>query len=219
MNNCGRRIIIPRDSHVLIPRTCDYARLCGKEEKVTHEIKIAKGLLGWCSGKEPSCQNRSCKRPMFDPWVRKIPWRRKWQPTAVFWPGKSHGQRRLVGYSPGCRKELDTVEWLSTHTCTHSQESVVNHLGWPSVITRVLTRWRGDRRLRIRRRWRGDWLFVVDLDDGGMGPGAKECDWPPEIRKGKGLFDGRVPEDSVLLTPLFLAYWNPFRLLIPGTIR
>jgi len=35
-----------------------------------------------------------------DPWVWKIPWRMKWQPTPVFWPGKSHGQRSLVGYSP-----------------------------------------------------------------------------------------------------------------------
>ena len=47
-----------------------------------------------------------------DPWVRKILWRRKWQPTEGFLSGKSHGQRSLVGYS---------------------QESVVNHLGWPSV--------------------------------------------------------------------------------------
>ena len=43
MNNCGRRIIVPRDSQDLIPRTCDYSRLCGKEEKVAHEIKIANG--------------------------------------------------------------------------------------------------------------------------------------------------------------------------------
>ena len=41
-----------------------------------------------------------CRRPEFNPWVRKIPWRRKWQPTLVFLPGKSHGQRSLVGYSP-----------------------------------------------------------------------------------------------------------------------
>ena len=36
----------------------------------------------------------------FDPWVRKIPWRRVWQPTPVLLPGESHGQRRLAGYSP-----------------------------------------------------------------------------------------------------------------------
>ena len=41
----------------------------------------------------------------FNPWVGKIPWRRKWQPTPVFLPGKSHGQKSLVGYSPwGCRE-------------------------------------------------------------------------------------------------------------------
>ena len=45
-----------------------------------------------------------CKRLGFDPWVRKIPWRRKWQPTPVFLPWKSHGQRSLVGYSPWGRK-------------------------------------------------------------------------------------------------------------------
>ena len=45
----------------------------------------------------------------FDSWVRKIPRSRKWQPTAVFLPGKSHGQRSLVGHSPwGCKK-LDTT--------------------------------------------------------------------------------------------------------------
>ena len=50
----------------------------------------------------------------FDSWVRKIPWRRKWQSTPVFLPGESHGQRSLVGYSPWGHKELDTTE-LPTH--------------------------------------------------------------------------------------------------------
>ena len=46
----------------------------------------------------------------FDPWIRKMPWRRKWPPTPAFLPGKSHGQRSLAGDSPyGC-KELDTTE-------------------------------------------------------------------------------------------------------------
>ena len=40
------------------------------------------------------------KRHGFNPWVRKIPWRRAWQPAPVFLPGKSHGQRSLVGYGP-----------------------------------------------------------------------------------------------------------------------
>ena len=51
----------------------------------------------------------------FDPWVGKIPWRRKWQPTLVLLLGKFNGQRSLVGYSPmGC-KELDTTERLHFH--------------------------------------------------------------------------------------------------------
>ena len=45
-----------------------------------------------------------CGRPGFDPWVRKIPWRRKWHPTPVFLPRESHGQRSLVGYSPRVTK-------------------------------------------------------------------------------------------------------------------
>ena len=44
------------------------------------------------------------KRPGLDPWVGKIPWSRKWQPTPVFLPGESHGQRSLAGYSPWCHK-------------------------------------------------------------------------------------------------------------------
>ena len=50
---------------------------------------------------------------MQDPWVRKIAWRRKWQPTPVFLPGKSHGRRSLAGYSPWGQKELDMTEQAS----------------------------------------------------------------------------------------------------------
>ena len=46
----------------------------------------------------------------FDPCVRKMPWMRKWQPTPVFLPGESLGQRRLAGYSPSGCKELGTTE-------------------------------------------------------------------------------------------------------------
>ena len=61
-------------------------------------------LPWWLSGKESVCQCRRGKRCRFDPWVRKIPWRRKWQPTPVFLPGESHGQRSLVGYNPSGHK-------------------------------------------------------------------------------------------------------------------
>ena len=56
---------------------------------------------------------------MSTPWVGKIPWRREWQPTPVFLPGESHGQRRLVGYSPWGCKESDTTE-QHFHFQTHS---------------------------------------------------------------------------------------------------
>ena len=49
----------------------------------------------------------------FDPWVGKTPWRRAWQPTPVFSPGESHGQRSLVGYSPRGGKESDMTQQLS----------------------------------------------------------------------------------------------------------
>ena len=71
------------------------------------------GLPPWLSGKGPTCQ---CRRCGFDPWLRKIPWRRKWQPTPVILPGKSHGQRSRTGYSPWGHIESDTAERLTTIT-------------------------------------------------------------------------------------------------------
>ena len=68
------------------------------------------GLPWWLSGKESHLQ---CRRPRFDPWVKKIPWRRKWQPTPVVLPGEFHGLTSLIGYSPWDHKELDMTEWLT----------------------------------------------------------------------------------------------------------
>ena len=60
------------------------------------------GFPGGSDGKESCLQ---CRRPGFDPWVGKIPWRREWQPTPVFLPEESHGQRSLAGYSPWDHKQ------------------------------------------------------------------------------------------------------------------
>ena len=57
-------------------------------------------------------------RRRFDPWVRKIPWRGAWQPTPVSLPGKSRGQRSLVGYSPRDHKESDTTD-ATEQACLH----------------------------------------------------------------------------------------------------
>ena len=70
------------------------------------------------AGKESSCQCRRHRKRKFDPWVRKIPWRKKWLPTPVFLPKKSHGQRSLLGYSPWSGEESNTTEQLSTHRYT-----------------------------------------------------------------------------------------------------
>ena len=80
------------------------------------------GFLGGARGRESTCQCWRLNRHGFDPWVRKIPWRRQWQPTPVFLPGKSHRQRSLEGYSPWGHKESDMAEWLGTNTynkCIH----------------------------------------------------------------------------------------------------
>ena len=71
------------------------------------------GLPRWLSGKESTYQ---CRRHGFDPRVGKIPWRRKWQPTPEFLPGKFHEQRSLAGYSLRGPKESDTTEQLSVYT-------------------------------------------------------------------------------------------------------
>ena len=62
--------------------------------------KEGRDFSGGASGKESACQCRRHKRCRFNPWVRKISCRRKWQPTPVFLPGESHGQKSLVGYGP-----------------------------------------------------------------------------------------------------------------------
>ena len=66
------------------------------------------------SGKESAYQCRRYKRCGLNPWARKIPWRRKWQPIPVFLTVESHGQRSLVDCSPWGCKELNTTEHLST---------------------------------------------------------------------------------------------------------
>ena len=74
------------------------------------------GFPGSTSGKESACQCWSHKICGFDPWIRKILWRRAWQLTQVFLPGDSHGQKSLAGYSPRGLKDWDRTEV----TCMHA---------------------------------------------------------------------------------------------------
>ena len=74
------------------------------------------GLPKWLTSKESTCQGGRRRRHGFDPWVRKIPWRRKWQPTPVLLPGESNGQRSLADFRPWGHKRNWT--WLSDYTTT-----------------------------------------------------------------------------------------------------
>ena len=75
-------------------------------QRVGHDWVSELILIWWPRGKEPAWQ---CRRHVFDPWFGKIFWRMKWQPTPVFLPGKSYGQRSLAGYSLwGCKKSVTT---------------------------------------------------------------------------------------------------------------
>ena len=87
----------------------------------THGPKQAGGIKksagehwGFPSGSNSTKIHLQWGRPGFNPRVGKILWRREWQPTSVFLPGESHGQRSLAGYSPQGHKESDMTEQLST---------------------------------------------------------------------------------------------------------
>ena len=69
----------------------------------------------------------SMQRPGFNPWVGKIPWKREWLPTSVFWPREFHGL-----YSPWGHKELDTTKWLSLSPLLYLTSSAiqVHHVLW-----------------------------------------------------------------------------------------
>ena len=94
------------------------ASLCDAVSTAVLKLTCSKCLVSlprWLSGKEPACQ---CRRWSLDPWIRKILWTRKWKPTLIVLPGKSHGQRSLAGYSPwGSQKSW---AWLSNSTATQS---------------------------------------------------------------------------------------------------
>ena len=98
-------------------------RILEVSAKLTSEVKCkilclcANGALVCGKATESACQCRRHKRLGFDPQVRKGPWRRKWQPIAVFLLGKSHGQRNPVSYSlQGHKESTEETQYSHTHT-------------------------------------------------------------------------------------------------------
>ena len=110
-------LLCPRGIWLFSPLKTKQNKLIGRtdlrkqETKKTYSIYSQDlGFPGGASGKEPTCQSRWRQRREFNPWGGKIPWRRAWQPTLVFMPRESHGQRSLAGCSPQGCKESDSTE-------------------------------------------------------------------------------------------------------------
>ena len=113
---CCQFINTPTPNLLFLPSLSFFFFLGGDLQCCVHFCCTAKwfsytsrGFPGGASGKESASQCQGLKRCQFDPWVRKIPWRRKWQPNPAFLPGKSHRQESLAGYSPWNREESDTT--------------------------------------------------------------------------------------------------------------
>ena len=102
------------------------------------------GLPKWLTSEEFTCQGGRRRRYEFDPWVRKIPWRRKWQPTPVLLPGESNGQRSLADYRPWGHKRKWT--WFSDYTTkiTHGARNIclpprASVPGWEHLLLLLLS--------------------------------------------------------------------------------
>ena len=105
---------------------------CYRSVFILRESETCRGFGGFPGGtsdKESTCQCRRHKRLGFDPWVRKIPWRRAWQPTPAFLPGESHGQRSLAGYIlEGCKKlDMTKVTCMHACACVHTHTHTHTH--------------------------------------------------------------------------------------------
>ena len=106
-------VFCPGESHRLhSPRGC-------QESDTTEQLLLTHSCFPGDTSGTDACLCRRHKRLGFDPWFRKTPWWREWQPTPVFLPGDSRGQRCLEGYSPLGRKESDTIEvtWHAPTCC------------------------------------------------------------------------------------------------------
>ena len=94
-------------------------------------LLVNNGLPMWLSGKESACQCRSYRRLRLDPWVGKIPWRKKWPSTWVFLPGKSHWQRSVEGYSQPMGSHIVRHDWPT------EQQYLVNNFLQDCLISQV----------------------------------------------------------------------------------
>ena len=124
-------------------------------------ISWDRGFPGGLVGKKSAC-----RRSWLNPWVRKIPWRKAWQPVLVFLPVKSHGQRSLAGCSPWDRKDLDITEATEQHTHTHTHTH--NWRDWAThthmhTHPKVRFKWKSQSSLLSHKEWRKTKTTKLDL--------------------------------------------------------
>ena len=164
-----------------------------------------------------------CRGPGFDPWVRKIPWRKKWQSTPVLLPGKSHGQRSLVGYSPWCRKESDTTELLHFHLNFYTKTTYVfcRKCEWLSCVWLFVTPW-------IHSPWnspgQNTGVGSLSLREGNGTPLQYSClenPWTEEPGRLQSMGLLRVGHDWANSLSLFTFMhcrrkWHPTPVFLPG---
>ena len=147
-------------------------------------------------------QYRRCRRCWFNPWFGKIPWRRTWQPTLVFLPGKSHEQRRLVGYSLQGHRESNMTEVTE---CMDSKS--------PS---RSLDMYSTSRQTKLfcLLYWNEDFLLCISIPEMVMGhQKVGKAIWlcVPQTDPSKGVWTRHrgSPEDLTALRKVTLCAWFP----------
>ena len=133
-NSCVWACLLWEFNFLGVPR---HSCLPVKHFHVNPQVRGSQGFPSGASGKESACQCRRCKRLGFALWAWKIPWRKALQPTLVFLPGESCGQRNLAGWGG---EESDTTEATShTHTHTHMvpNQTPLTH----GLMTWLFTHW------------------------------------------------------------------------------
>ena len=171
-------------------------------------ITTTKGFPGGSDGQESACKVKN-------PWVRKIPWRKKWQPTPVFLPGEFHGQRSLVCYSPWSHKESDTT-LITTVTIIHMQEREAKEIeGDKEHFTSSQNKYCFLALFSIARTisWVMWWWFSLQVVSNSLQPnrmcsssvhGIFTCNLLPMVTCNSKLFESFWPKMSFFLDTYFV---------------
>ena len=104
-------------------------------------MEAINGFPGGSDSQESACPCRRHRRRGFDLWVGNIPWRRKWQPTQVFLPGKSHGQRSLMGYSLWGGKKSDKTAQTDAKKKKNQTDTLALLPSHPSLFLKPTILW------------------------------------------------------------------------------